>query len=358
MTIVKNKLIAIKERRKELKALKLEEAERLPRITNETVASHREEVLSGARKYIYPLQHSKHKVVIITTSLFIAAVLGFATYCVVGLYKLQSTSTFLYRVTQIIPVPVARSGSNFISYESYLFELRHYMHYYETQQKLSFKTDSGKQQLADYKKRALEKVTNDSLIKQIAKQKNINVTDAEIDSQIETSRSLNRLGGSSKVFEDVIKEYYGWNINDFKRSLKAQLLEEKVNKALDTDAEAKLVAVQSALKSGISFADVAKQYSEDEATKAAGGEFPVIDKSNTAVSPQTANELFRLAVGQVSDPIIVAYGNGYALQIIKSLENSGQKAKGAHIIIKLKDINTYLNDRKEKQPTRRYIRLS
>ena len=35
----------------------------VPRITNETVIDHREEVLSSARKYIYPLQHSKHLVV-------------------------------------------------------------------------------------------------------------------------------------------------------------------------------------------------------------------------------------------------------------------------------------------------------
>src|SRR5665811_1430574 len=35
----------------------------VPRITNETVAEHREAVLSGARKYIYPLQHSKRRIV-------------------------------------------------------------------------------------------------------------------------------------------------------------------------------------------------------------------------------------------------------------------------------------------------------
>src|ERR1700757_4024404 len=41
----------------------------VPRITNETVAEHREEVLSTARKYIYPLQHSKHHVGRISVSI-------------------------------------------------------------------------------------------------------------------------------------------------------------------------------------------------------------------------------------------------------------------------------------------------
>ncbi len=87
---MKNKLKTLRDNRRAKKVRKAEEAGSLPRITNETVATHREEVLSGARKYIYPLQHSKHKVVIVTTSLFIAAVVGFTSYCVVALYKLQS----------------------------------------------------------------------------------------------------------------------------------------------------------------------------------------------------------------------------------------------------------------------------
>src|SRR2546423_961097 len=53
----------------------------VPRITNETVAEHREEVLSSARKYIYPLQHSKHRVVRISISLFIAVIILFFAYC-------------------------------------------------------------------------------------------------------------------------------------------------------------------------------------------------------------------------------------------------------------------------------------
>lgn len=42
----------------------------------------------------------------------------------------------MYRIAQIVPFPVARvKGVGFVSDESYLFELRHYIHYYETQQK-------------------------------------------------------------------------------------------------------------------------------------------------------------------------------------------------------------------------------
>src|SRR5665811_1912030 len=52
----------------------------VPYITNETVAEHREQVLKGARKYIYPLQHSKHRIVVISTSIFVSMVVAFMAY--------------------------------------------------------------------------------------------------------------------------------------------------------------------------------------------------------------------------------------------------------------------------------------
>ena len=49
-------------------------------------------------------------------------------------------------------LPAAKAGSDWVSYESYLFELRHLKHYYETQQEVDFKSDSGKSQLTEFKK--------------------------------------------------------------------------------------------------------------------------------------------------------------------------------------------------------------
>ena len=34
------------------------------RITNETVAEHREQILAGGRKFKYPIQYARHKLVI------------------------------------------------------------------------------------------------------------------------------------------------------------------------------------------------------------------------------------------------------------------------------------------------------
>ena len=40
------------------------EEEKPSRITNETVAEHREQILAGGRKFKYPVQYAKHKLVL------------------------------------------------------------------------------------------------------------------------------------------------------------------------------------------------------------------------------------------------------------------------------------------------------
>ncbi|MBI3624496.1 peptidylprolyl isomerase [Candidatus Saccharibacteria bacterium] len=328
-------------------------AEPVPRITNETVAAHREEVLGRARKYIYPLQHSKHKIVLVSASLFITGLIALFTYSTIALYRLQSSSSFLYQVSQVVPFPVARSGGRFIAFENYLFELRHYTHYYTTQQKLDFKTTAGKQQLDNFKKRALDKVINDSYIKQIAAKRHISVSDREVDDEITIVRNQNRLGGSDKVFEDVLKDYWGWSINDFKRSLRLELLTQKVTAVLDSDTPKRAQVALNQLKSGADFASVAKKYSDD-LSKANGGEYGYpIDRTSRNLSAQATVELYKLKPGQFSGIV----NTGYGLEIFKTIETNGDKIRAAHIVFTFKDINLYINDLKDRQHTRAYIRV-
>ncbi len=350
---MKNIIKKLRERRR----LKKEEKEKIatPRITSENVAEHREDLLSGARKYIYPLQHSKHKIVIISTSLFLTVVLLFSFITVLFLYKFQTTSSFMYKVTKVVPFPIARTDGTFIAYENYLFELGHYMHYYENQQQLSFESTAGKAQLQSYKRRAIDKVINDAYVKIIAKEKAISVSNKEIDNQIRIARDQNRLGSNNQVFKDVLREFWNWSPSDFRRSLKSEILAQKVIKAMDPTAEIKAKEVLAKIKSGEDFSKAAAQYSDDLSTKNNGGEFGLVNKSNRNVSQQSVDVLFNLPEGQVSGITTVPYGTGYALSIIKNLEIKGDQRKGAHIIIRLKSLDEVLNDRKAKQPYRLYM---
>lgn len=323
-----------------------------PRITTNTINEHREEILGRARKYIYPLQHSKHRVVLISMAIFITVTVIFFSYCAAALYKLRINTGFLYGVTKVIPFPIARSGGKFIAYENYLFELRRYTHYYVTQQKLDFKSDAGKQQLADFRRRAMNKIVDDFYVKQLAAQRKVSVSNQEIDQVIAIVRSQNRLGSSDQVFEDVLRDYWGWRLDDFKRSLHNELLAQKVIANLDRQANLRALTALNELKAGADFADVAKKYSDDLDTKTNGGEFGYpISRTTRSLTAQTTDALFKLKPGQFSD--IINTGNG--LEIVKNIETNGDRIRAAHIIFNFKDINSYLNDFKEKQPTRTFV---
>ncbi len=334
--------------------------ENVPKITNETIATHREEVLKGARKYIYPLQQSKHRIIVITGSVIVAAVLGLMVYCSLALYKFYQYNTFLYRVTQVVPFPIAKAGGHYVTYENYLFELRHYVHYYESQQQRNF-AGADHQQLVTFRKQALQNVINSAYIKQLAGQHHIGVSSGEVNLRLEEVRAQNRLGGNNKVFADVLRSYWGWSINDFKRSLKQQILAEKVTAALDNGGNQKAAAVVSQAKAGADFAALAKQMSDDPTAKDNGGDygFP-ITKTNPNLPPEVITVLFSLKNGEVSNIILaspVLASQGPSLQVVKVTGITGNTVAAQHIVINLKDISGDVKNLRQQKPAHTYIHL-
>lgn len=351
---MKKRLKIISKKVKDRNKSPIETGEPVKRITNETVAEEREQVIGKARKFIYPLQHSKHRVVTLSITLAIVAVVAFISYCTLALYKFKDNSVFLYKVTQVVPFPIARSGSDFVAYENYLFELRRYVHYYETQGKLDFSDPKNKEQLEQFKRQALDKVIADAYVKKIAAQNNVSVSDQELDNQITIVRNQNRLGGSDKVFEDVLKDFWGWSLDDFRRSLRQEMLAQKTIANLDTETQEKAKNVLAELKAGGDFATLAQKYSDNEVTKVNGGEygFP-IDKSTKEINSQAVEALFQLKPGEFSDVV----NTGYELVIVKNLETNGDKIRGAQIAFKLKDVKSYIDDLKEQEKARVYIKF-
>ncbi len=332
---------------------KLDEAlSNVPRITNETVSEHREEVLSGARKHIYPLQHSKSHIVRNSLMIVGIVIVAFFALTTFALYKLQATGGFIYDITRIVPFPVAKVGGSWVSYESYLFELRHNMHYYQTQQQANFSTKDGKTQLDRLKQQALDQVITDAYVKQLAAANGVSVKDSAVNDEVQLLKSQNRLGSSDRVFRDVLKQFWGWSVSDFKRELKQQMLQQAVVAKLDSSTNAKAEAAQKRLINGEDFAKVAGEVSEDQATKGNGGQYgAAITPGARDFHPNVTNELFKLKPGQTST--IIKAGN--TLQIVKVTENNGKTVRASHIQFNLKDINSYIKAKQSSTPVHTYI---
>ncbi|HEY5442701.1 MAG TPA: SurA N-terminal domain-containing protein [Candidatus Saccharimonadales bacterium] len=326
----------------------------VPRITNETVGEHREEVLSSARKYIYPLQHSKHRVVRTSIGLLVLVIVAFFLFCGLDLYKFQGTSGFIYDVTTVVPFPVAKAGPHWISYESYLFELRRNMHYYQTQQQSNFSTKSGKAQLARLKSQAMAQTVQDAYVKDLAAQYHVGVSNQAVDNQVALVRSQNRLGSSARTFREVLDEFWGWNEADFKRELKQQLLTQAVVAKLDTATAQRAQATLKQLQGGADFATLAGQVSEDPTTKGNGGQYAsALTLNDPQVPPAVTAVLFNLKPGQISGVI----NAGYTLNIAKLLDRSGSTLHGAHMQFNFQPVTTYTKPFQAKQPPHYYIKL-
>lgn len=325
----------------------------VPRITNETVAEHRETVLKGARKYKYPLEHSKHMIVKITSGVLGVALVTFLVYTLLSLYKFQSTGEFTYSITQVAPFPVAKVGGKFVSYESYLFELRRYMHYYETQQKVDFTSERGKGQLEAYKPQALQKVIDELYVKKLAKENDVTVSSSEVDTAVRALRIQNQLGEDDRELAAVTQKFFNWSLSDLKRRVKQELLAQKVAAKLDKESHDKAADILKQIRGGGDFAALATQYSDDAGTKANGGQYAdtAITVSSTSVHPNIVSQLQRMKTGDVSDVLTTPT----SFEIVKLLGDEGGKYKAAHIEIKFKPVTDFTAPLEKKQPAQRFI---
>ena len=167
-------------------------------------------------------------------------------------------------------------------------------------------------------------------------------------------RDQNRLSSSDAELEAVLKENWDWSISDFKRSLKLQILNQKVLSSLDTGAHDRANKALAELKNGKDFATLAKEVSEDAITKDSGGEYAgLVDRSNRDIPPKAIQALFALQAGQYSGVV----DTGFDLEIMKNIEPKGTQVKGAHIVFNFKDINEFLNNEKAQKKTRSYLTL-
>ena len=54
------------------------------------------------------------------------------------LYKNQSTSDFMYHVTEVLPLPVAKVDGEFVLYRDYLMKYRSSVYYLEQKEQVRF----------------------------------------------------------------------------------------------------------------------------------------------------------------------------------------------------------------------------
>lgn len=218
------------------------------RITNETVAEHREQIIAGGRKFKYPHQYERHKVVFnviiisVITTVLLAAIMWWQ------LYPAQNTSTFFYRVTRILPVPVASVDGTMVRYSDYLMSFSGSRHYLEQSERLNLDSDDGKRQVEFIKRQALDGAIADAYAAKIANEKGIAVSDKQIDEVI--SASLETVSGriSQDIYDDSTLSTLGYTSDEYRQIIRRALIRQEVAYAIDDKANSAKSAAEAVFK--------------------------------------------------------------------------------------------------------------
>ncbi|MDR1300468.1 MAG: SurA N-terminal domain-containing protein [Candidatus Nomurabacteria bacterium] len=270
---------------KMIKKLRRKEAPAKPTpITSKNIDEHREEILKEAKKFKYPLQYARHKVLINTIIVLVVALIIFGAASWFALYQKQARGDFFYTLTRVFPVPVATVDGHSVKYENYLLRLRSSLHYLQAGgSEVDLNSEDGEEYIEHIKRQELVEAEKNALVYALASENDIAVSDEEVTDFINDSMKTTDASLSLQAFEKtVLNDLYGQSLLEFRSLVHDSLLRSKVMLAIDTDAKSRAEKLLSvALSAPDGFAELVKVDSDDEA-KASGGivEVEITDNIN------------------------------------------------------------------------------
>jgi len=295
------------------------------------------------------MQFAKHRLVFITIAIALIAVIGAGVFGWVSLYRTQNTGDVLYRLTTIIPVPVARIDGEFVRYSDYLMIYRSSITPVEQQNGAS-DSQADTDSLREYYKRvALNDAEDYTYAIKLAKQMNITVTDEMIDQAFDEHRKLGGAERSRESFLKVLKDNFDLTEKEYRRLLYLSLVKEEVSKKIDNNATAKAEnAYAKAKTANGNLAEVANELGlEYEDT---GG---LIDVMN--VDGGRSDVAYSMKSGELSGILTSSNGDGY--YIIYLREKADSKVNYVSIRIPFTEFDKRLNNVREENRVEEYIEI-
>lgn len=280
------------------------------RITNDTVAEHRERILAGGRRFKYPIQYARHRLVLTASIIASLVMVIFVLVCLQQLYMAQNTSRFFYRITNFVPVPVASVDGTSVRYSDYLLAYSGQAYYLEQSQQVDPGTKDGAAQLNHFKRESLTNAEKYAYAQKIAKEKDISVTSEDVEKTIDQNR-MSYGDVSKEAYFASMQSIYGWSPDEVRRILSEGLLIQKAKLAVDAEAEKNQKAVAAQLKSNADLQAVADAVNKTATTKVqfgGSGDVP-LNNADGGLSQAAA----RLQPNEVSkQPIVASKGAGSA----------------------------------------------
>lgn len=284
--------------------------EQSSRITTETIAEHRERILASGRRFKYPIQYARHKLVINTIIISGATIVLLVVLGWWQLYIVQNTSDFMYRVTRVLPVAVATVDGEAVRYSDYLMKYRSSIHYLVEKEQLNLKTEDGRRQADFVKSREMSDAIADAYAAKIARERNITVSDAELETFLRLQRNSADEAVSDETYNAAIMDYYGWSPEEYRQAMESKLLRQKVAFAVDEKASQTAEQTNAVISGGeTDLKKVEALVNETAPIDVSYGTFGWVPKTNQ--DGGLASAAASLKKGQISGAITSTTGDGY-----------------------------------------------
>lgn len=284
----------------------------------EKVEERREEVLAAGRKFKYPLQWTRHRIVINT---ILIALVVFAMIFIGGwlaLYRIGMTDQLLFNITKVLPVPVASVDGENVRFSDYLMFYRSSMTSIERQSGSQFDEESIKDLQLEYKRSALSEAEKYTYAIKLAKELGITVSNEEVANEFDRHLKIGGIDRSEEGFIKIIEDNFGLSKSEYERMLYLTLLRVKVEMEIDSKANKIANQVQSILTSNDNdYQNAAEQLGDKIIYEETDG---LVDSKN--IDGGRASEAMKLEPGQSSGRFVSMSGDGYYfVKLIKKTDS-------------------------------------
>lgn len=345
----------IKEKAKKLKDKVSKRAEsresQIDKITNTTLEEQRREILNKGKKFKYPVQYSKNRLVI--NALVIAGVILITGAILLWyqLYRVQNASEFIYRFTAILPFPVAKVDGEKALYSDYLMEYRANMQIANAKKDEIEGANNTNALSTLNKSKAMKNAIANAYAQKIARELGISVSDKEISEVFDAQRKTQNTELTESALYKIAADNYGLSPNEYRRMfIELPLIRRKVTTQIDKKADKLKNEVSKYLSENSNNFSKAVEYFGDKIEYSKPGK---VRKTN--IDGGRSKIAAGLKVGEVSKPFISNSGDGY--YIVKLIEKTDNEVSYESIKIKFTEFNKQLEQLEKDGKIQKYIKI-
>lgn len=332
--------------------MKLRKKKDAIKTEQEKVEERREEVLAKGRKFKYPLQWTKHRIVVNTILISIIVIVMILIGGWLALYKLNMTDDLLFRITKIIPVPVATVDSENVLFSDYIMLYRSSMTSIERQSGSQFDQSSLEDLRYKYKSSALTDAESYTYAIKLAKEQDIIVTDEDVAAEFNRHLKIGGIDRSEEAFMKIVEDNFGLDKSEYERMLYLSLTKSAVEEKIDTRASELAAKVEAALATnGNDYKAIAEEFGDQIIYEETGG---LVDSKN--IDGGRATEAFKLEPGQSSGKFISINGDGY--YFVKLINKTESQVNFVSIRIPFTEFSKRFENLKSEEKIIEYITLN